>query len=120
MGDPQTYEIIGGGMDVHRELGAGFVEPVYRRPLAIEFTARGIPFKTEVAFPVIYKGEPTGLCYRADFVCYDEIIVEIKAVKALSTIDEAQLLNYLKVSKLKRGLLLNFGAPSLEWRRRVF
>jgi GxxExxY protein len=117
--DPQTYDIIGGAMDVHCELGSGFLEPVYHRPLAIELATRQIPFAREVPYEVIYKGQPTGLYYRADFVCFGEIIIELKAVRSLGPVDEAQAINYLKVSKLKRALLINFGAKSLEWRRLV-
>jgi GxxExxY protein len=106
-------------MDVHCELGSGFLEPVYHRPLAIELATRQIPFAREVPYEVIYKGQPTGLYYRADFVCFGEIIIELKAVRSLGPVDEAQAINYLKVSKLKRALLINFGAKSLEWRRLV-
>jgi GxxExxY protein len=117
--DPQTYAIIGAGMGVHSELGCGFVEPVYRRPFAIELAAKGVPFKTDVRFPVIYKGEPTGLYYVADFVCFDEVVVEIKALKSIGPLETAQTLNYLKVSGLGRALVINFGARSLQWERLV-
>jgi GxxExxY protein len=69
--DAQTYELIGAGMEVHRELGCGFHERVYRHPFAIELSARRVPFRTEVRFPVIYKGQPMPTVYRVDFVCFD-------------------------------------------------
>jgi GxxExxY protein len=115
--DPQTYVIIGSAMEVHSVLGCGFIEPVYRKPLEFEFAERGIPFQREVSFPIRYKGKPTGLHYRADFVCFGEIIVEIKAQRTLTPIDEAQTINYMKASDMKRALLLNFGATSLQYRR---
>ena len=86
-------------MDVHTELGCGFLEPVYRRPFAIELRKRNVPFVMEKKFPVIYKGEPTDVFYVPDFVCFSEVIVELKALKAIGPIEEAQALNYLKLSK---------------------
>ena len=106
-------------MDVHTELGCGFLEAVYRRPFAIELRKRNVPFESEKKFPVIYKGEPTGVYYVADFVCFGEVIVELKAQKAIGPIEEAQALNYLKLSKCRLALILNFGAKCLEWCRRV-
>jgi GxxExxY protein len=117
--DPQTYDIIGAAMEVHSQLGCGFVELVYRRPLAIELRARNIPFHIEKRLPVIYKGEPTGVYFTPDFVCFGEVIVELKALKAIGPIEEAQALNYLKLAKFRCALLLNFGAKSLEWHRVV-
>ena len=104
-------------MDVHNELGCGFLEQVYRKPFAIELKKRNVPFVIEKKFPVIYKGEPTGVYYTPDFVCFGEIIVELKAVKSLGPIDEAQTINYCKLSKCRRGVLFNFGAKRLEWQR---
>ena len=117
--DLQTFTIIGAAMEVHTVLGSGFIEPVYRRPLMLEFAARTIPYVAEVRFPIIYKGQPTGVHYRADFLCYGEVIVELKAVRALTPVEEAQTLNYLKASGKKRALLLNFGSKSLQYRRFV-
>ncbi len=119
-GDQQTYAIIGAAMEVHRQLGAGFLEPVYQHALAIEFSARSVPFVQEVELTVYYKGEQLACSYRADFVCYDEVIVELKALKAITGVEDAQLLNYLKATGLGRGLLLNFGSPRLEFKRLVF
>jgi GxxExxY protein len=118
--DEQTHAIIGAAMEVHRQLGAGFLEAVYQHALAIEMSARAIPFAREVELPVYYKGEQLNCSYRADFVCYNEVIVELKALNAITGIEEAQLLNYLKATHLERGLLLNFGRPRLEFRRFVF
>lgn len=118
--DPQTYAIIGAAMEVHRELGHGFLEAVYQEALAQEFTDRQIPFEREVSLPVAYKGRRLPCWYRADFVCCGEIIVELKALSELTGVDEAQVINQLKASGLHRALLLNFGAPSLQYKRFVF
>ena len=117
--DAQTYTIIGAAMEVHRELGCGYLEPVYWEPLAFELAMRGVPFAREVQLPIHHKGRLLPKCYRADFVCYNEIIVEVKALTGLSPREEAQLINYLTASKLKRGLLINFGARSLQYVRKV-
>lgn len=106
-------------MAVHNELGCGFLESVYRVSLALELEARRIPFRTEVPFPLAYKGQPLSLHYRADLVCFESVVVEVKALKALGPIEHAQAINYLKASGLARGLILNFGARSLEYRRVV-
>lgn len=117
--DPETYAIIGAAMEVHRELGHGFLEGVYQEALAIEFRCRDIPFEREVVLLITYKGEPLPCSYRADFICFDDVIVELKAVRTASGTEEAQVLNYLKATGKQRGLLLNFGAPSLEYKRFV-
>ena len=117
--DPQTYAIIGAAMEVQRHLGAGFLEAVYQEAMALEFTDQEVPFLREVELPVRYKGRRLPCGYRADFLCYDSVIVECKAVKALTSVDDAQLLNYLKATGLERGLLLNFARPSLEFKRLV-
>ncbi len=118
--DPQTYDIIGAAMEVHRELGDGFLEAVYQAALAIEFAARRIPFRAEVELPVEYKGMRLSCGYRADFVCFENVLVEIKATTALVSPNQAQLLNQLKATKHRRGILINFGAASLEYKRMVF
>jgi GxxExxY protein len=118
--DPQTYAIIGAAMEIHRQLGHGFLEPVYQDAAVIEFPLRQIPFEKEVTLPVQYKGIFLPTRYRADFVCFSEIIVEFKALSRLSSVEESQLLNYLKATGLKRGLLINFGAPSLQYKRLVW
>jgi len=118
--DPQTYAIIGAAMEIHSQLGHGFLEAVYHEAAMVELPIRGIPFEREVALPVKYKNTLLPTHYRADFVCFSEIIVEFKALSRLTSIEEAQLLNYLKATGLKRGLLINFGAPSLEYKRLVW
>jgi GxxExxY protein len=116
-GDPQTYAIIGAAFEVHKLLGQGFLESVYQEALAWELSERGIPFLKEQDLSVQYKGHILKCSYRADFVCYREIIVELKAIGSLTTKEHAQLLNYLKATGLSRGLLLNFGASRLETKR---
>jgi GxxExxY protein len=118
--DPQTYAIIGAAMEIHRTLGHGFLEAVYQEAAVIEFPLRQIPFEREVLFEIHYKGTLLNTRYRADFVCFGNIIVEFKAQSQLTSADEAQLINYLKATGFQRGLLINFGAPSLEYKRMVF
>lgn len=117
--DPQTFAIIGAAIEVHRHLGPGFLEPVYHEALKIEFALRSIPFEHEVALPITYKGERLECSYRADFICYRDIIVELKALAALTTMEQAQLINYLKATGYRRGLLLNFGGTRIESKRMV-
>jgi GxxExxY protein len=118
--DAETFAIIGAAMEVHRELGHGFLELVYQTALALEFQDRGIPYAAEVPLPVKYKSKLLTCMYRADFVCFNTVIVETKAIAQLTNADDAQLINQLKATGFHRGLLLNFGAPSLEHRRLVF
>ena len=118
--DPQTYAIIGAAMGIHRQLGHGFLEAVYQDAAVIEFPIRKIPFEKEVSRPIRYKDILLPSHYRADFICFSEIIVEFKALSRLSNVEEAQLLNYLKATGLKRGLLINFGASSLQYKRLVW
>lgn len=118
--DPQTYGVIGAAMEVHKQLGHGFLENVYQEAFAIELASKNIPFQREVPLPVNYKGEPLAVSYRADFICYSEIIVELKAISKLTTIEQAQVINYLKATGFHRALLINFGTPSLEYKRLVF
>jgi GxxExxY protein len=118
--DPQTFAIIGAAMTVHRELGHGFLEAVYQEALQLELTSSGIPFAREVDLPIRYKQHLLATHYRADFVCFGSIIVEVKALAKIGGPEQAQILNYLKASGLAVGLLLNFGAPSLEHKRYVW
>jgi GxxExxY protein len=118
--DPQTYAIIGACMAVHNELGHGFLEAVYQEALAIEFARRGIPFEREKRLIIYFTGVPWRTTYDADFYCYDSIIVELKAHGALAPGHFAQTIHYLKATRSERGLLVNFGAPRLEYKRVVF
>lgn len=115
--DPQCYAIIGAAMQVHKVLGHGFFENVYHEALALEFKKRNIPFRHEVDIPIFYDGVRLKTVYRSDFVCYGEIIVEIKAISKLGSVHIAQVLNYLKATNMERGVLLNFGSKSLERNR---
>ncbi len=115
--DPQTYAIIGATMEVQSVLGHGFLEAVYQDALERELLSRRIPFFREHSIPVLYKGLPLSTPYRADFVCYDAIIVELKAAKKLTQIDDAQMLHYLHATGFERGLLFNFATPQLEFKR---
>lgn len=117
--DPQTFEIIGAAFEVHGVFGNGFSEAVNGEAFTIELQRRGIPFAREVRLPLHYKGEPLPVCYRVDFICYDEILVELKAVPLMGEFEYRQVRRYLRASKKHRALLLNFGAPSLQYRRIV-
>jgi len=117
--DPETYAVIGAAIMVHRQLGTGFLEPVYQEAMELELRLQHIPFARQVLFPLSYRGHSLRASYRADLVCWASVIVELKALRALSVHEEAQLINYLKASGLRRGLLLNFGTPSLQHRRLV-
>ena len=117
--DPRTYAIIGAAMEVHKTLGCGFLEAVYQEALTLEFTARGIPFRREMSLPISYKGQVLNTAYRADFICCESVIVEIKALAEIGGIEHSQLLNYLKATELEVGLVLNFGAQTLEWDRLI-
>ena len=115
--DPRTYQIIGAALEVHRVLGAGFLELFYKDALALEFAARGIPFEAEVPCNVEYKGRPLRGHYRMDFVCFGEVVLEVKARSATGPADHAQVISYLASSRLQIGLLLNFGGQRLEHKR---
>ena len=117
--DARTHAIIGAALEVHRVLGPGFLEAVYQEALAKELGVRSIPFRVQCEIPVFYKGEKLSTAYRADFICFDSVILELKAVRQLTVIDEAQVLNYLKASGFRVALLLNFGAPSFQQKRFV-
>jgi GxxExxY protein len=118
--DPRTYAIIGAAMEVHRQLGCGFLEAVYQEALEIELARAGVPAAPQVELPIYYRGQRLKCYYVADFVCYESIIVELKALSRLSGVEDAQVLNYLKATGLEVGLLLNFGTPSLQYKRLVW
>src|SRR5690606_8211194 len=117
--DSQTYAITGAAMEVHKETGAGLAEPIYQECFAVELGLRGPPVKRAVPFEVTYKGHKIEKKYFADLVCYDSVSVECKALEALDKAHFQQVMNYLRVSGLQRGLLFNFGAPQLEYKRIV-
>jgi GxxExxY protein len=107
-------------MDVRWQLGHGFLEPVYQEALGIEFRRRGIPFDQQEEIVIYYKGEPLKKKYVADFICYGQIVIELKALDGLCGRDVGQLLNYMKATRFNLGLLINFSSPvKLEWRRYV-
>ena len=115
----ESHAIIGAAMKLHAELGCGFLEAVYQEGLEIAFRKFGIPFVAQKELTISLWGETLKKTYVADFVAYDRIIVEIKALKALGAAEEAQVLNYLKASGHRLGILINFGALSLEFKRIV-
>ena len=116
----ESYKIIGACFEVHKELGNGFLEAVYQEALEIEFTKQRIPFEREKVLTIPYKKIKLGKKYIADFVCFDKIIIELKALSQLTGEHESQVLNYLKSTGYKLGLLINFGESSLKYKRFVF
>lgn len=117
MKDEETKAVIGAAMKVHRELGCGFLEQVYQCALAVELDKQGIPFKREVELPVHYTGVELECSYRLDFICFVDVLVELKALTNMSGIEDSQVINDLKASGLSRALLINFGGRSLEFKR---
>lgn len=115
----ESYDIVGCAMKVHTELGNGFLEAVYQEALSIEFQKMGLPYIQEAEISIVYKGIPLSKKYFADFLCYNEIIVELKAVSELTENHYKQLFNYLKASHKKLGILINFGSQSLDYKRIV-
>jgi len=114
----ESYEIQGAIFEVYKEMGNGFLEAVYQETLCKEFKNRGVPFTSQPELTLHYKGELLSVTYRPDFICYDKIIVEIKAVKETGLEHHAQLLNYLKATGFRLGLLVNFGhypKVRIEW-----
>jgi GxxExxY protein len=116
----EAYEIAGAAMDVYYTMGRGFLEPVYQEALAVEFGRRRIPFEREKKLELFYKGTKLQKTYSPDFVCYGKIVVELKVIYRITNVEAAQLINYLKVMRLRLGLLVNFGSEkTLEWKRYV-
>ena len=113
----EAYEIIGAAMDVHNTLGQGFLESVYQEVLEIEITKRNIPFTAQAKIQIQYKDVPMEHYFIADFVCYDKIIVELKSVSTILPEHEAQIINYLRATGFKLGILLNFNEESLFFKR---
>jgi len=115
----ECFAIVGACMAVHNELGSSFLEPVYQEALALEFHKRGVPFSKEHRLEIYYKESLLEKKYYADFLCYDQIVVELKACSGLNEQHMAQALNYLSALKLNLALLVNFGTPRLQWKRVV-
>lgn len=124
MSDPlykqESYEIMGACFEVYKEMGAGFVEPIYHECLERELELRSIPFVHHPGLALAYKGQALKLSYEADFVTHSKIVLEVKAVKRLEDAHRAQVLNYLKATGFQLGLLVNYGrVGGLEWERIV-
>jgi GxxExxY protein len=115
----EVYAIIGAAMEVHREKGCGFSEPVYQECMEIELADRNVSAEAQKEMKISYKGRLLKKTYIADFVAFGKIIVELKALDKLTSREESQVINYLKSSGLEVGVLINFGAHSLEWKRIV-
>ena len=116
----ESYAIVGACFEVYNEKGPGFLEAVYQECLEIEFRLRGIPFVAQGELTLSYKGQPLKRRYQPDFLCYEKIVLEVKAVAAITPDHLAQIHNYLKASRLRLGLLVNFGNPQkLEYQRIV-
>ena len=117
--DEQTYAVIGAAMAVHRELGSGFLESAYGDALELEFEDRTIPYEREKLINIFYKDRPLKTYYKADFICFGSLIVELKTVDAIADIHKAQLIHYLKATRINKGLLINFKSKSLQYERFV-
>jgi len=116
----EVYEIVGAAMEVHRILGAGFLEAVYQEALEKEFIMSNIPYEREKQLRISYKGQELSKYYVADFFCYENIIVEVKALSSLTNEHLSQVINYLKATNKDLGLLINFGQQSLQYKRVVY
>jgi len=117
----EVYAVVGAAMTVYNVLKPGFLEAVYQEALEFEFAERGIPYRAQAELPIVYKGRTLEKRYVADFIVFDRVVVEIKALPRLVGREEAQLLNYLRAARMKVGLLINFGASDrLEWKRMVY
>jgi GxxExxY protein len=116
----EVYAVVGAAMEVYNELGPGFLEAVYHEAMEIELGQQGIPFQSQVRLQISYKGQILRKEYEADLITHNQLLVEFKALNRLSSQEEAQLLNYLKATGHRVGLLINFGHPAkLEWKRMV-
>jgi GxxExxY protein len=116
----EAYAVVGAAMDVYYTMGIGFPEPVYHAAMIVELGRRHIPFESQKKLDVFYKETKLDKKYFPDFVCYEQVVVELKVVPRITNIEVAQLLNYLKITRKRLGLLINFGAgPRLEWKRYV-
>jgi GxxExxY protein len=117
----EVYQVAGAALEVYNTLGAGFLEAVYQEAMEVELRSRGIPFESQKEFIIAYKGQYLEKTYTADLVAFGKVVVELKALDALSGKEQSQVINYLKASGIEVGLLLNFGNPQkLDWQRLVF
>lgn len=116
----ESYAINGAAFEVYKQLGHGFLEAVYQEALEVEFTKRNIPFDREKELPIYYDGKPLKQTYRADFVCFGHIIVELKAVQNIDDSHRSQVFNYLKATGFRLGVLINFGhSDGIEIERKI-
>ena len=114
----ESYAIMGACFPVYKTMGCGFLESVYQECLSIEFNARGIPFKAKPRLEITYRDQLLNQFYEADFICFEKIIIELKAVSLLAKAHEAQVINYLSITKFELGILMNFGHfPKVETKR---
>ena len=113
----EVYKIVGAAFEVSNTLGSGFLEAVYQEALEIELRDNQIPFESQKKINIAYKDKVLAKEYIADFVCCGSIIIEIKAIKKITEIEEAQLINYLKATQMPVGIIINFGGTKLEWKR---
>ena len=114
-----SYKIIGACIEVHKELGCGFLEAVYQEALEHEFKRQNIPFEREKELKIYFKNIELKKKYNADFICFNRIIVEIKALSKLNSDHDSQILNYLKATGIKLSIVINFGEKSLKYKRLV-
>lgn len=116
----EVYQVVGAALEVYWRLGRGFLEPIYQEAFEIELNRRGLPFEPQKELTIVYKGHPLEKKYVADMICFNQIIVELKALDRLTGVEEAQLLNYMRMTRMRVGLLINFGSQvKLEWKRYV-
>ncbi|MBI3538378.1 MAG: GxxExxY protein [Chloroflexi bacterium] len=114
----EVYAMIGAAIEVHRELGPGFLEAVYQEAMEIELGLRGIPFVAQQPLKIFYKGSPLKKEYEPDLLCYNKLVVDLKAMDKIGGKEKSQILNYLKVTGFRVGLVINFGSVGkLEWER---
>jgi GxxExxY protein len=113
----EVYRIVGAAMNVSNNLGCGFLEAVYQEVLGIELSDDNIPFEAQKSIAITYKDRILKKEYIADFLCFGNIIIEIKAIKKITEVEEAQIINYLKATRLPLGLIINFGGKKMEWER---
>ena len=117
--EQETYKIIGAALEVAKNLGSGFLESVYHEAMAIELSKQRIPYKAQEQLVIMYKGMQLEKTFIADFLCYELVIVELKAIREITKREQAQLLNYLRAANSEIGIILNFGSRKLTWKRMI-